>query len=104
MRSKLTLNLDDLSVDSFDTTMTHKEKGTVFGEQCTCYTNCTCPGCPSCGATCPATCANTCDDYTCANTCANTCDDYTCAYTCDCGGGDPPTCLQTNCGQYFCCA
>ena len=103
MRTKLTLNLDDLSVDSFDTTTTQKEKGTVFGEQCTCYTNCTCPGCPSCGNTCPATCAYTCDDYTCANTCANTCDDYTCAYTCDCGGGGD-TCLQTACGPYFCCA
>jgi len=103
MRSKLTLNLDDLSVDSFDTSTTRSAKGTVFGEQCTCYTNCTCPGCPTCVNTCGATCAYTCDDPTCANTCANTCDDYTCAYTCDCGG-DPPTCLQTNCGQYFCCA
>jgi hypothetical protein len=101
MRSKLTLNVEDLSVDSFDTTAAAREKGTVFGEQCTCYTQCTCPGCPTCyascngtcGATCPATCYNTCDDNTCG--CAGT--DYT-----DCGC--PDTCLQTACGPYFCCA
>lgn len=96
MRSKLSLNLDDLLVDSFDTTSAQKEKGTVFGEQCTCPTNCTCPGCPTCGATCPATCANTCDDATCG------CSGVSCQET-DCGCG-PATCLQTNCGQYFCCA
>ena len=75
MQRKLTLKLEDLSVDSFDTTTTQKAKGTVFGEQCTCYTNCTCPGCPTCyescngtcDASCPATCYNTCDDYTCVN-------------------------------------
>jgi hypothetical protein len=107
MRSKLTLNLDDLSVDSFDTTATQKEKGTVFGEQCTCYTNCTCPGCPTCDNTCRATCAYTCDDHT----CAYTCDDATCAgcgtgaYSCyesDCCPVNE-TCYQTACGNYMCC-
>jgi hypothetical protein len=87
MRAKLILNLEDLSVDSFDTTAAEKPRGTVFGEQCTCYTVCTCPGCPtcdvSCNGTCPDTCANTCqytcDDYSCAWTCAgNTCEVYTC--------------------------
>ena len=98
MRSKLTLNLDDLSVDSFDTSSTRKAKGTVFGEQCTCYTNCTCPGCPTCGATCPNTCANTCDDYTCAASC-NGCGGT--GYTvCEC----PGTCFDTNCGNQLCCA
>ena len=103
MRSKLKLNLDQLSVDSFDTTVTEKPKGTVFGEQCTCYTNCTCPGCP----TCDATCNYTCDDATCPNcpTCYNTCDcpagtyDYTCqgctAYDVTCRG------IGT-CGVYPC--
>jgi hypothetical protein len=87
MRGKLTLNLDDLSVDSFDTTATQKPKGTVFGEQCTCYTNCTCPGCP----TCDHTCAYTCDDATCpacptcAASCNGTCNAATCEYSC---GGD----------------
>ena len=104
---KLTLNLEDLSVDSFDTTAREKAKGTVFGEQCTCYTNCTCPGCPSCGNTCPATCAYTCDD----NTCAYTCDDASCVgctggYSCNntecCPIND--TCNQTNCGRQLCCA
>jgi hypothetical protein len=87
MRGKLTLKLEDLSVDSFDTTTTQKAKGTVFGEQCTCYTQCTCPGCPTCyescngtcGDTCPATCAYTCDDVSCAGSCAETCD-YSCDY------------------------
>ncbi len=70
MREKLTLNLDDLTVDTFDTTAQQKEKGTVFGEQCTCYTNCTCPGCPTCDDTCPATCPYTCDDVSCGGSCA----------------------------------
>ena len=68
---KLKLNLDQLTVDSFDTSASEKPRGTVFGEQCTCYTQCTCPGCPTCDATCP---------YTCEQTCPNTCDQYTCAY------------------------
>jgi hypothetical protein len=88
MRGKLTLNLEDLSVDTFDTTPTENPKGTVFGEQCTCYTQCTCPGCPTCDATCEmeltdcgntcggATCGQTC--HTCGATCGGSCDDYTC--------------------------
>jgi hypothetical protein len=80
MNSKLKLNLEDLTVDSFDTTRPPPKKGTVFGEQCTCYTNCTCPGCPTCYASCNGTCAGTCE-----NTCANTCDDATCV---GCGSGD----------------
>ncbi|HEY0016541.1 MAG TPA: hypothetical protein VGC13_09495 [Longimicrobium sp.] len=84
MRSKLSLNLEDLSVDSFDTTSTQKAKGTVFGEQCTCYTNCTCPGCPTCYASC---------NGTCDNTCANTCDDASCV-----GCTDAYSCYFTDCG------
>ena len=75
--AKMKLELDTLAVDSFDTTAAEKARGTVFGEQCTCYTNCTCPGC----YTCDNTCANTCDDYTCLASCNGTCGD-----TCDCGG------------------
>jgi hypothetical protein len=73
---KLTLTLDDLRVDSFQTSEDRQEKGTVVGEQqCTCQTNCTCPGCPTCYVTCP---------YTCEETCANTaCGQYTCAYQLD---------------------
>ncbi len=78
MNGKMKLALDTLSVDSFDTTAVAQEKGTVFGEQCTCYTQCnTCPVCP----TCAATCAYTCDDYTCIDTCGRTCWD-TCGGTC----------------------
>ena len=113
MRSKLSLNLDQLSVESFDTTATRRPRGTVFGEQCTCYTNCTCPGCP----TCDATCNYTCDDATCPNcpTCAASCNGTcnaatcnTCAYSCyetDCGcppGGG--SCLDTACPPSPCCA
>ena len=96
MQSKLKLNLDDLTVESFDTSRRPEKRGTVFGEQCTCYTNCTCPGCPTCDASCgdtcdpscAATCLYTCDDVSClgGDTCGETCDDY-CAvsrkYTCE---------------------
>jgi hypothetical protein len=104
MNSKLKLNLDDLTVDSFDTTLSERPKGTVFGEQCTCYTNCTCPGCPTCDGTCPNTCAYTCDDVSCNGTC-NCGTDNTCGYSCyhtDCGCL-PPTCQQTGCGREVCC-
>jgi len=92
--NKLKLRLDDLHVDTFQTTSAPKQKGTVFGEQCTCYTQCTCPGCPtcyascngSCDASCNGTCAASCDatcggscDWTCDNTCGDSCGGYTCA-------------------------
>ena len=83
---KLKLQLEDLQIDSFTTEPVRREKGTVFGEQCTCYTACTCPGCPtcdvSCNGTCDASCNGTCGtgDASCGGTC-----DYTCDYTC--GGG-----------------
>jgi hypothetical protein len=53
---KLTLRLDDLRIDSFTTTPAERARGTVFGEQCTCHTECTCPGCPTCDASCNGTC------------------------------------------------
>jgi hypothetical protein len=92
MRSKLKLDLDELQVESFDTTPgEHRREGTVFGQQCTCYTQCTCPGCPTCDASCNGTCGGTCDAScngtcggTCANSCYGTCGEYTC-YGC---GGD----------------
>ena len=88
--NKLKLRLDDLRVDTFQTTPVKKEKGTVFGEQCTCWTNCTCPGCPTCDASCNGTCDASCNG-TCGGSCAGTCDascggtcDWTCDYTCNC--------------------
>lgn len=96
--NKLKLRLEDLRIDSFTTEPARKEKGTVFGEQCTCYTNCSCPGCPTCDASCNGTCnATACGS--CGASCGGTCDyscDYSCGGTCDytCGGGDTcdPTC------------
>jgi hypothetical protein len=87
---KFRLELDDLRIDSFSTTPAQTPKGTVFGEQCTCYTNCTCPGCPTCDASCNGTC-----DASCNGTCdcpgtGYTCGGWSCdgAHTCDptCGG------------------
>jgi hypothetical protein len=88
---KLKLELDDLRIDSFSTTDVEKPKGTVFGEQCTCWTQCTCPGCPTCDASCNGTCA-----ASCYGSCGATCD-YSCGGTCDwqcqTNGGD--TCDYT---------
>jgi hypothetical protein len=81
MNSKLKLDLDQLTVDSFDTSATDKPRGTVFGEQCTCWTACgqnTCPGCPTCDASCNGTCAGTC-----AASCNGTCNCPSYDYTCD---------------------
>ena len=86
MQSKLELNLDELTVDSFDTTISEKPQGTVFGEQCTCHTACTCPGCPTCYASCNGTCGGTCGENTCAADCNGTCVNctgWTCDYSCD---------------------
>ena len=77
---KLKLKLEDLQVDTFSTTEAQKQKGTVFGEQCTCWTQCgqnTCPGCPTCDASCNGTCGATCEA-----SCNGTCNEATCAYTC----------------------
>jgi hypothetical protein len=68
---KLRLELEQLTVDSFDTVPLAAKRGTVVGEEqeCTCptacYTNCTCPGCPTCDHTCYQTCNATCDGETC---------------------------------------
>ncbi|HEU0055413.1 MAG TPA: hypothetical protein VFQ39_19635 [Longimicrobium sp.] len=101
MRGKLQLSLDQLAVDSFDTTAAEKnEKGTIFGEQCTCPTACTCPGCPTCegAATCNASCNGTCGN-TCQASCYGTCD-----ASCDCGGTQfDYTCNgYGTCGVYPC--
>jgi hypothetical protein len=99
MQSKLKLNLDELTVDSFDTTRSERPKGTVFGEQCTCYTNCTCPGCPTCDASCNGTCNGTCGENTCQASCNGTCD-YSCGY---CGTQNDYTCAPYgSCGARWC--
>lgn len=103
MRSNLKLSLDQLAVDSFDTSTAEMPRGTVHGEQCTCPTACTCPGCPTCDGTCP----NTCDDYSCAASCNGTCGAATCGNSCyrtDCGCLPNTNCLNTGCAPYECCA
>jgi hypothetical protein len=70
---KLALQLDDLTVESFETVAAEREAGTVFGEQCTCYTNCSCPGVPTCDET---ECAGTCGG--CCTVCWDTCDGASC--------------------------
>jgi hypothetical protein len=87
--AKLRLNLDQLTVDSFDTAGPRAKKGTVFGEQCTCWTYCgqnTCPGCPTCNHT-------ECNQHSCQESCEGTC--Y---------GTCPPeySCWDTCAGQYTC--
>src|SRR4028118_544107 len=93
MMLKLKVVMDDLRVESFDTTAAAKEKGTVIGAECTCYSACTCPGCPSCDATCPDTCAYTCNDRTCV-TCPESC-----SPSC---GGPCPSYYCTNVGDMSC--
>ena len=90
---KLKLQLDDLMVDSFTTEPVRREKGTVFGEQCTCYTACTCPGCPTCDASCNGTCGGTC-----GASCNGTCD-ASCNGTCDwaCATAEGPSCVGPTC-------
>lgn len=77
--NKLRLQLEELAVESFDTTRVVRQKGTVVGQQCTCHTNCSCPGL--------ATCDYTCDDPTCVG--QYTCGDDTC-------GGDSVCYCPTN--------
>jgi hypothetical protein len=92
---KFKLRLEDLQIDSFTTTQVRREKGTVYGEQCTCHTACTCPGCPTCDASCNGSCDASCNgtcggascgyscDYSCGGTCDYTCGGYSCDPTCE---------------------
>ncbi|HET7233407.1 MAG TPA: hypothetical protein VFJ16_25575 [Longimicrobium sp.] len=104
---KLKLDLDQLTVDSFDTNPPAGERrGTVQGLARTLYDTCLCSGggtCISCdpgcdnsvGGTCDVSCGGTCDN-TCnctGNSCYGTCN-VSCNVTCD-------TC-QTNCQQESC--
>jgi hypothetical protein len=98
---KLKLHLDDLRIDSFSTTPAEKPKGTVFGEQCTCYTQCTCPGCPTCDASCDGTCNASCNG-TCDASCNGTCGtsyEATCYYVNTCGDTCFVSCRMTECMQ-----
>ncbi|MCG8454976.1 MAG: pinensin family lanthipeptide [Holophagales bacterium] len=100
---KLKLDLDDLKVESFETTPETGEeaKGTVYGYITQDLT--ICDGCNdptnqnTCASTCGSTCGNTCGS-TCGTTCASTCGN-TCGATCGCGG---LTC-QPDCNTNFAC-
>lgn len=101
MQRKLKLDLDALQVESFDTTSAgNRHDGTVFGQGCTCYTQCTCPGCPTCDASCNGTCGGTCEascNGTCDASCNGTCGDYT---NCGCDFG---TQYDATCHNYGTC-
>lgn len=90
---KLRLQLDQLTVDSFDTSTPEADRGTVFGEQCTCHTNCTCPGCPTCDHT-------QCGQLSCHDSCAGTCQGW---YTCQGANTRDQTCNMSDNPAYMCC-
>lgn len=108
--SKMKLDLDELNVESFDTTPAEGQKGTgtVQGyylgtiQIISCLFACTDPTCNTCDASCGGTC-DTCD-ASCGGTC-ETCDGPTCGSTCGgftCDDTDPcttcPSCPQIICG------
>lgn len=89
---KITLELDSLAVESFDTTSPARGAGTVVAyhsEACTqtcdasCFNSaCTCPG------------VNTCDVQSCLGTCFF---QNTCRNSCANCGTDPFSCIYTYC-------
>ena len=93
---KLKLDMDQLTVDSFDTLSADGAgRGTIeaFGTQAPIEWNPTYA--PTCAATC-ASCAGTGDTCYCSGyTCGDTCNDPTCA-TCQ------TNCEQESCGVYIC--
>lgn len=88
--SKLTLQLDDLQVDSFDTTRPEKDRGTVVGAQETWPSQYTGYACLS---VCYQTCAVTCYEPSCEETCGGgTCFHQSCVATCAETGPEPCGC------------
>ncbi len=88
---KLKLNMEDLKVDSFETTVTRKAHGTVNG-------NATVFPDPTCEERCPTVYTNPChtEQHTCVTchdpTCGGfTCDNTVCPHTCDFSCDAPPT-------------
>ena len=95
---KLSLDLDQLLVESFDTGTPRRTNGTVRGHDIsntTCYQRlCDCPT--------GFTCATDFNQFTCANSCGDTCGD-SCVNICPSGRScdNPPTCFDT-CGYATC--
>jgi hypothetical protein len=89
---KLALKLDELCVESFDTSLPRPERGTVRArEESPAYT---------CGVSCLGTCALTCWG-TCPNSCQGTC--YITCNASECIGSCAATCGNTcTCDPYAC--
>lgn len=101
---KLSLKLDELAVESFETASAGAPRGTVEGQQFTAY-GCVTDEYQSCGGSCQW--VGTCGENTCEGTCAaschgtcagqgNTCDG-TCGNTCDFTCDIPGTCYGAAC-------
>jgi hypothetical protein len=81
--NKLKLRLDELRVDSFQTSPPAAERGTVVGKQET-WGHCTVSYDPSCGVSCTTdSCEGPTCPYTCAESCNGSCGPGTCFQTCD---------------------
>ncbi|MEW6196127.1 MAG: pinensin family lanthipeptide [Bacteroidota bacterium] len=111
---KLKLNLDEIKIESFETSSTKLISGTVHAQVSEILTDCPIPTGPGGGTCCVVSvtrepsCGNTycgtCQELTCAgNTCEQTCYATDACYaTCD-GYTDLPCCYSadwTNCGCY----
>lgn len=85
---KLTLNVDSLVVQSFQTTAPEAGRGTVHGQAAAQTPGCSYDGCVptahySCDPTCPETCFETCDTcHTCMGSCPSCCWMTECNDTC----------------------
>lgn len=99
--TKLRLRMEDLAVESFDSSPARPQRGTVMGQETWYPTECTCQGQYTCVESCPQTCWETCDatcpwNHTCWETCGLTCDDPTCL-TCE---GN--TCVNCPTAEFTC--
>jgi len=68
---KLKLQLEDLRIDSFQTTPVGKRKGTIVGKEASIVVTCE-SNCPTCEGTCYETCPPSCGSY------CETCDREAC--------------------------
>ena len=90
---KLNLDLDQLTVESFDTSVARKANGTVraFGWTETSCQQIIC----DCGPT-NVTCETYCNEFTCADSCEGTCGD-SCVNICPPTNNGERTCNQPSC-------
>lgn len=83
---KLTLKIEELNVDSFDTEATSRRdrRGTIQGRDSIPQTAMTCP--VSCWGTCAPSCGGSCEQATCYHSCGASCDAtcFSCGDTCSC--------------------